>query len=93
LEIFQNTSGYRSDKVALTLNLIAEVYRKQGKYGYDESEQLYHKALDINLEKFGEEHPEVAECMNGLAQVQVHLFSLLLGLLQMLLLYNVLLGF
>jgi len=45
------------------------VYRKQGKFGWDGAEALYLRALQINRSVFGEEHPEVAENLNGLAQV------------------------
>jgi len=37
----------------------------QGKFDYDGAEKLYERALRINTAKFGEEHPEVAENING----------------------------
>jgi len=69
LAIFERAYGRRHEKYALTLNLLAEVHRKEGKLTYDGAEKLYLEALDINKEVFGEEHPEVAENLNGLAQV------------------------
>lgn len=45
------------------------MYRKQGRVGYDGAEKLYLEALEINRYNFGSEHPEIAENLNGLAQV------------------------
>jgi len=67
--LFSRVFGERHEKVANTLNLLAEVHRKQGKFTYDGAEMLYLKALEINKEFFGNEHPEIAENLNGLAQV------------------------
>jgi len=69
LTIFERAYGRRHEKYALTLNLLAEVHRKEGKLTYDGAEKLYLEALEINREVFCEEHPEVAENLNGLAQV------------------------
>jgi len=70
LSIFENSYGHNHEKVALTLNYLAEVHRKQGKYGYDGAEQIYDRALRINRACFGNgDHPEIAENLNGLAQV------------------------
>jgi len=70
LAIFEKAFGYNHEKVALTLNYLAEVYRKQSKYGYDGAEKLYERALKINRNIFGTgDHPEIAENLNGLAQV------------------------
>eukprot|EP01098_Paradermamoeba_levis_P006436 TRINITY_DN2668_c0_g1_i3.p1 TRINITY_DN2668_c0_g1~~TRINITY_DN2668_c0_g1_i3.p1 ORF type:complete len:117 (-),score=24.95 TRINITY_DN2668_c0_g1_i3:374-724(-) len=49
--------------------------RKNGKYTYDGPEPLYIRALEINKKVFGEEHPEIAENLNGLAQVFKHQFN------------------
>lgn len=59
------------EKVALSLNYLAEVYRKQGLFGRGYAETTYDKALKINQQCYGEwnDHPEIAENMNGLAQV------------------------
>lgn len=81
LRLFENTLGYNHEKVALTLNYLAEVYRAQvlqllfiswnniiqiqGKYSYDGAEKVYLRALEINRRVFGEDHPEVAENLNG----------------------------
>eukprot|EP01126_Amoeba_proteus_P040981 TRINITY_DN4397_c0_g1_i13.p1 TRINITY_DN4397_c0_g1~~TRINITY_DN4397_c0_g1_i13.p1 ORF type:complete len:172 (-),score=45.25 TRINITY_DN4397_c0_g1_i13:223-738(-) len=69
LAIQEKVLGHNHEAVAVTLNLLAEVARKQGKFEYDGAERLYVRALDINMKFFGEEHPEVAENLNGLAQV------------------------
>jgi tetratricopeptide (TPR) repeat protein len=65
LQIFEESFGHEHDKVALTLNYLAEVMRKQGKNDYDESESLYERALRINKKCFGGDHPEIAENING----------------------------
>lgn len=83
LAIFEKNFGKDHEKVALTLNYLAEAYRKQGKlnnfatnakviisfclgrYDYEGPEKLYLRALEINRRLFGEEHPEVAENLNG----------------------------
>ena len=65
LSIFERVYGSRHDKVALTLNLLAEVHRKMGKLTYDGAERLYERALEINRACFGETHPEIAENLNG----------------------------
>lgn len=41
MDIFIRNFGSKHEKVALTLNYLAEVYRLQGKYTYDGAEQLY----------------------------------------------------
>jgi hypothetical protein len=43
----------------------AEVYRRQGKYQYDGAERLYERALAINRATFKDDHPEIAENLNG----------------------------
>eukprot|EP01106_Pelomyxa_sp_JSP_P016958 TRINITY_DN658_c0_g1_i8.p2 TRINITY_DN658_c0_g1~~TRINITY_DN658_c0_g1_i8.p2 ORF type:complete len:135 (+),score=35.34 TRINITY_DN658_c0_g1_i8:882-1286(+) len=69
LQIFTDTFGPSHEKVAGTLNLIAEVYRKQGNCYDGTAEGHYVTALEINHAVFGAEHPEIAENLNGLAQV------------------------
>jgi hypothetical protein len=41
------------------------VYRRQGKYQYDGAERLYERALAINRATFKDDHPEIAENLNG----------------------------
>jgi tetratricopeptide (TPR) repeat protein len=71
IEIFTSKLGPTHEKVALSLNYLAEVYRKQGLFGRGHAETTYEKALKINQQAYGEftDHPEIAENMNGLAQV------------------------
>ena len=71
IEIFTDKLGPTHEKVALSLNYLAEVYRKQGLFGRGYAETTYEKALKINQRCYGEfnDHPEIAENMNGLAQV------------------------
>jgi tetratricopeptide (TPR) repeat protein len=69
--IFTDKLGDSHEKVALSLNYLAEVYRKQGLFGRGFAETTYERALKINQHAYGEwnDHPELAENMNGLAQV------------------------
>lgn len=71
IDIFTDKLGPSHEKVALSLNYLAEVYRKQGKFGRGGAEQVYERALKINQQCYGEfnDHPEIAENLNGLAQV------------------------
>lgn len=71
IDIFTEKVGPNHEKVALSLNYLAEVYRKQGKFGRGGAEAVYERALKINQQCYGEwnDHPEIAENMNGLAQV------------------------
>lgn len=71
IDIFTDKLGPQHEKVALSLNYLAEVYRKQGKFGRGGAEAVYERALKINQHCYGEwnDHPEIAENLNGLAQV------------------------
>jgi tetratricopeptide (TPR) repeat protein len=46
LKIFEKCFGNDHEKVAWTLNYIAEVYRKQGRYGWDGMIELYQLSID-----------------------------------------------
>lgn len=55
----------------------AEVYRRQGKYQYDGAERLYERALAINRATFKDDHPEIAENLNG--YVSFHVWRLMMA--------------
>ncbi len=46
------------------------MYRRQGKYQYDGAERLYERALAINRATFKDDHPEIAENLNGCVSPQ-----------------------
>ena len=52
-------------ELALSINELASVYRRQGKY--DLAEPLYERALNIRMAALGPEDPEVARSYNSLA--------------------------
>ena len=51
--------------MATSLNNLAMLYNKQGKY--DEAEPLYQRALAINEKVLGPDHPDTATSLNNLA--------------------------
>ena len=51
--------------MAASLNNLAEIYRKQGKYA--QAEPLYKRSLAIMEKALGPEHPSVATSLNNLA--------------------------
>lgn len=60
-------------QVAATLNNLAVLYGKRGKY--KEAEPLCKRALEIREKVLGKDHPDVAKQLNNLAllcQNQVH---------------------
>jgi nephrocystin-3 len=71
IAIFTDKLSPVHEKVALSMNYLAEVYRKQGLNGRGYAETTYDQALKINRHCYGDwnDHPEIAENMNGLAQV------------------------
>lgn len=44
---------------------IAGVYRELGKY--KEAKRIYYKVIEVYKKAFGEGHPRIVECYNGLA--------------------------
>jgi tetratricopeptide (TPR) repeat protein len=63
--------------VAATLNNLAVLYGKRGKY--KDAEPLCKRALEIREKVLGKDHPDVAKQLNNLAllcqnQVQLHLW-------------------
>lgn len=66
-------------KVAATLNNLAVLYGKRGKY--KEAEPLCKRALEIREKVLGKDHPDVAKQLNNLAllcQNQVRTFTSLI---------------
>ena len=55
----------KSKKVAATLNNLAVLYGKRGKY--KEAEPLCKRALEIREKVLGKDHPDVAKQLNNLA--------------------------
>ena len=51
--------------VAASLNNLAVVYHKQGRYA--DAEPLYKRSLTIREETLGSDHPEIAKSLNNLA--------------------------
>ncbi len=67
LEVAENTFGPDDPKVAISLNILAELYVIKG--SYDEIEPLYKRALEINEKAFGPDNPDVAISLNNLAEL------------------------
>ena len=65
LAIREKTLGQDHPDVAKSLNGLAEVYRKQGKYA--EAKMLDKRALAIFEKALGADHPDVADTLNDLA--------------------------
>jgi len=65
LEIREKTLGENHPAVAATLNNLAVLYGKRGKY--KEAEPLCKRALEIREKVLGREHPDVAKQLNNLA--------------------------
>jgi len=53
--------------VANSLNNLAQLYGKQGRYA--EAEPIYQRALAIREKALGREHPDVAHSLNRLAKL------------------------
>lgn len=65
LESAKQTYGADHSKVATSLNILAGLYKAQGRYS--EVEPLYQEALAIRLKTLGPDHPDVAASINNLA--------------------------
>lgn len=65
LAIREKTLGENHPAVAATLNNLAVLYGKRGKY--KEAEPLCKRALDIREKVLGKDHPDVAKQLNNLA--------------------------
>lgn len=65
-------------QVAATLNNLAVLYGKRGKY--KEAEPLCKRALEIREKVLGKDHPDVAKQLNNLALLcQNQVMSIVLG--------------
>jgi tetratricopeptide (TPR) repeat protein len=67
LAIREKALGPEHPDVALSLNNLAIVYERQGRYG--EAEAAHARALPILEKALGPEHPHVASSLSGLATV------------------------
>ena len=65
LQIREKTLGENHPAVAATLNNLAVLYGKRGKY--KEAEPLCKRALEIREKVLGKDHPDVAKQLNNLA--------------------------
>src|SRR5262249_6356473 len=65
MAIREKVLGASHARVGQTLNNLAIVYRRQGKYS--EAEGLYKRALAINEQTLGTSHPNVAWTLNNMA--------------------------
>ncbi len=66
VEIAENTFGPDHSNVAISVNLLAELYRFSGKY--TDAELLYKRALAIIEKALGPDHPDIAVSLNNLAE-------------------------
>jgi tetratricopeptide (TPR) repeat protein len=57
-----------SPNVAVTLNNLAVLLKKQGRY--EEAAQLYQRALAIFRSSLGPEHPKVITCQDNLTRLR-----------------------
>lgn len=65
LTIREKTLGENHPAVAATLNNLAVLYGKRGKY--KDAEPLCKRALEIREKVLGKDHPDVAKQLNNLA--------------------------
>ena len=65
MTIRQKTLGENHPAVAATLNNLAVLYGKRGKY--KDAEPLCKRALEIREKTLGSDHPDVAKQLNNLA--------------------------
>ncbi|NES84881.1 MAG: tetratricopeptide repeat protein, partial [Moorea sp. SIO2B7] len=65
LALSKKLLGENHPHVATSLNNLALLYERQGKYG--EAEPLYRQALALSKKLLGEDHPDVATSLNNLA--------------------------
>jgi len=56
-----------SSEVAMTITILANLYRNTGRYA--EAEPLYKRALEINEKTFGKDHASAATTLDNLAQL------------------------
>lgn len=65
LHIQEQASEPEQLDIAVTLNSLAGIRRKQGKY--EQAEPLYQRALDISEHALGPQHPETADILHDFA--------------------------
>lgn len=67
MAIYEKALGPKHLKVASSLNNLAWLYDKKGRYS--EAEPLYKRSLAIKEEVLGPEHTDVALALNNLAGI------------------------
>ncbi|NEO73418.1 MAG: CHAT domain-containing protein [Moorea sp. SIO3H5] len=67
LDLRKRLLGEEHPHVASSLNSLAGLYFRQGRY--QQAEPLYLQALDLNKRLLGEQHPDVASSLNNLASL------------------------
>ena len=65
LAIVEKALGPDHPSTGVALNNLAELYRRQGKYG--KAEPLYQRSLAIAEKALGPDHPSTATSLNNLA--------------------------
>jgi tetratricopeptide (TPR) repeat protein len=65
LNIFRYTFGPESPHIAVTINNLADLYRRQGRH--DEAIQFNQRALEIRENALGHDHSDTAQSLNNLA--------------------------
>ncbi len=70
LEIKRRVLGEEHPSTLVSMNNLALVYSRQGRY--DEAEPLYLQTLEIRQRVLGEEHPDTLRSMNNLADLHHH---------------------
>ena len=67
LEIYKTVLGLQHPQVAKSLNHLAELFCKQGRY--EEAEPLYQSALEIRETLLGAQHPHVIVILRNYANL------------------------
>jgi CHAT domain-containing protein/Tfp pilus assembly protein PilF len=67
LEIYERVLGEDHPNVAISLNIIANLYQKTGKYA--EAVTLYKRSLEIHERNLGQNHPDVARILHYLGNL------------------------
>jgi tetratricopeptide (TPR) repeat protein len=72
LTIREKTLGENHPAVAATLNNLAVLYGKRGKY--KDAEPLCKRALEIREKVLGKDHPDVAKQLNNLVSAKINFY-------------------
>ena len=66
MKVAEDTFGPNHPKTAISLDLLADLFRLQRQYS--KAEPLYKRALKINMKVWGPDDPDVAMNISGLAR-------------------------